>query len=105
MPVLYLLHFNHRYPNGRRPQHYMGVAADLDKRVREHRAGNPGKGGSLTRALKVHGIEFVVARVWEFGTADEAFAMEKRIKKAHHHRRHCPVCRFARGEPDGTKGS
>jgi predicted GIY-YIG superfamily endonuclease len=73
MAFVYLLHFDERYPAGRRPGHYLGVAKDLERRLREHRAGNPGKGGSLTRAIKAKGIGFLVAWSREYATADEAF--------------------------------
>lgn len=93
MSTVYLLHFSERYPAGRRPQHYVGVARDVDKRVAEHRNGNPGKGGSLTRAIKAKGITFVVAEEWHFGTADDAFEFERKLKRQRHHARHCPVCK------------
>lgn len=92
MITLYLLHFNERYPAGKRPGHYMGVAADFQRRLREHMAGNPGKGGSLTRALKAKGIGFRVAMTWEFKTPAEAFSEERRLKRGRHHHRHCPFC-------------
>lgn len=93
MSTVYLLHFDDRYPAGRRPQHYIGVAVDVDKRLAEHRNGNPGKGGSLTRALKAKGIGFRVAEEWHFGTADEAFEFERKLKKQRHHARHCKFCK------------
>jgi predicted GIY-YIG superfamily endonuclease len=93
MSTVYLLHFDEPYPAGRRPQHYVGVARELDKRVAEHRNGNPGKGGSLTRALKDKGIGFTVVEEWHFATADEAFAFEKKLKRRRKHKRHCRICR------------
>lgn len=90
---VYLLHFDRPYPAGRRPRHYLGVAADLDRRVADHRRGNPGKGGSLTRALKAAGIEFKLARSWAFETADEAFEFERKLKRRRRHSAHCPDCK------------
>lgn len=91
MSVVYLLHFNECYPNGRKPQHYMGVAVDLAKRIREHENGS--SKGALTRALRKVGIGFQVAQTWSFGTPDEAFAFEKQAKRQKQHSRFCPVCR------------
>jgi predicted GIY-YIG superfamily endonuclease len=90
--TVYLLHFNERYPAGRRPGHYLGVARDFQKRMAEHRRGNPGKGGSLTRALAARGIGFLVAQTWEFEDSDDAFAWERGLKRSRHHHRLCPIC-------------
>lgn len=105
MSTVYLLHFSERYPAGRRPQHYVGVAVDVDRRVAEHRNGNPGKGGSLTRAIKAAGITFVVAEEWHFGTADEAFEFERKLKKQRHHARHCKFCKGEKTCPTSTARS
>lgn len=56
MIVVYLLHFARRYPRGRQPQHYIGVAADLDRRMGEHRAGSAKS--RLTRAFPFRGYPF-----------------------------------------------
>lgn len=90
--IVYLLHFTQRYPTGHRPQHYLGVAADLPKRLREHRAGNPGKGGALPRAMAQAGISFELVASWEFKEPWQAFAHERALKRAHHHARLCPRC-------------
>jgi hypothetical protein len=45
---VYLLHFEKPYPNGRHPQHYLGVAQDVEDRILEHRAGS--SKSRLTRA-------------------------------------------------------
>lgn len=94
--AVYLLHFDRRYPRGRRPQHYIGVSDDPERRFREHRNGNVGKGGSLMRALAAEKIGFQVARLEWYPTAAEAFRRERELKRARHHERRCTVCRPCR---------
>lgn len=90
MPTVYLLHFNEPYPNGHRPQHYLGVAANLDERVAEHRSGS--SKGRLTKALHEKGIGFIVARTWERKSSFGAFDLERRLKRSRRHRKLCPEC-------------
>lgn len=85
VPTVYLLHFDEPYPRGHRPQHYLGIAKDLDTRLAEHRSGS--SKSRLTRALKALGIGFVVARTWEGG-----FKLEKELKRRHRPASLCPIC-------------
>lgn len=91
MPVVYLLHFDEPYPNGRRPQHYIGVAQDFDARIHEHRSGS--SKGRLTRALFALKIGFQVARTWEYKTSHGAFEKERSLKRRRRHKDHCPLCK------------
>lgn len=94
MITVYLLHFDRPYPRGKHPQHYLGVAADFDQRMREHRSGS--SKGRLTRALYHAGIGFTVVRTWEFKVAYAAFNKERELKKQRNHARFCPTCQYAK---------
>lgn len=89
--TVYLLHADRPYiPAGceDRPWcwllHYLGSALDLDERVRTHRAG---RGANVCLVWKRAGITFTLARTW-----DGMRAEERRIKRAYHFRRICPLC-------------
>lgn len=89
---VYLLHFERPYPGGRKPQHYLGVAADLETRVREHQAGS--SKSRLTRACHLLGIAVQLVRSWKHPYPKAAFDRERRIKTAKQsYRRLCPICR------------
>jgi hypothetical protein len=92
--AVYLLHFASRHPAGRRPQHYAGVsrADSFEKRMEEHRRGNPGKGGALPRSFAALGVAFDVARRWNFEEPNSAFAFERSLKRGKHLSRQCPLC-------------
>src|SRR5262245_12154932 len=92
---VYVLHFDERYPAGRRPQHYVGVSVvtSLADRMRQHRTGNNGKKGSLMRALAAKGIGFQVVSVKGFPTAREAFDHERMLKRRRAHWRLCVMCK------------
>lgn len=80
--VVYLLHFEEPYRHAR---HYLGFAEDLDRRLREHRAG---RGARLLEVLAEHEIGFVVARTW---TGDRR--RERQLKTQGGAARLCPICR------------
>lgn len=91
MTHLYLLHFDRRYPGGRNPQHYLGVAHDAAARLAEHRAGN--SKGRLTRACAQRGIPVELVRVWRFPYPKAAFDREREIKRQKkNYSRLCPIC-------------
>lgn len=89
--TIYLLHFERRYPAGKRPGHYLGWTEreELQKRLDEHRAGH---GSVLMAVIKEAGIGFEVARLW-YGTR----YLERRLKK-HGPGRYCLICRKAQEE-------
>lgn len=88
---VYLLHFERPYPNGRHPQHYLGVAADLDRRLAEHRAGS--SKSRLTRACHLLGISVQLVRSWKLPYPKAAFDKERSIKRRKRNYRHlCPEC-------------
>ncbi len=89
-PCVYLLHFYERYPLGKRPQHYLGAAVDLERRLREHRSGS--SKSRVTRAFHAKGIGFWVVRVWARLTNAEAFELEKTLKRRRDPRFYCPIC-------------
>lgn len=78
MTYVYLLHFDQPYPNGRKPQHYLGVASDLETRMAEHRRGSAKS--RLTRAFALAGIAFTIVRTWRFEEAKDAFDHERKLK-------------------------
>lgn len=81
----YLLHFTSRYPNGNRPQHYLGWAKSLKHRLRAHLAG---RGARLTQVVQKLGITWEVVAVWP----DASPELEKQLKRRHNHKHYCPVC-------------
>ena len=64
--MVYLLHFHQPIGNPHSPhgsaQHYLGWTDDLDKRIREHRKGNP-RASKLCAFAARQGISFTVAEV------------------------------------------
>ena len=81
--MIYILHFDEPYHHAR---HYVGYCADgtLAQRLARHRAG---QGSRLMLAVELAGIEFTVALTHP---GDRAF--ERRLKRAKHTSRFCPLC-------------
>lgn len=91
MAYVYLLHFASRYPGGRHPQHYLGVAQNAESRFNEHLAGS--SKSRLTRACKERGIAVELVRTWTFPYPKAAFDREREIKRRkENYSRLCPVC-------------
>lgn len=89
---VYLLHFEQPYPNGRHPQHYLGVARDVEERLGEHQSGS--SKSRLTRACRERGIEVELARSWKFPYPKKAFDFERKIKQRKRSYSHlCPTCK------------
>lgn len=89
---VYLLHFDH--PGGRHPQHYLGVARDVDQRFAEHCRGS--SKSRLTRACHEKGIG--VRLVWskKFRYAKAAFDYERAVKqRKKSYACMCPACKVA----------
>lgn len=84
---VYILHFDKPYKHAK---HYTGIAKNIEKRVKEHRAG---RGARLTQVLKENNIGFQYAVVKEYEDFSPAKAEEKRLKtKVKHPSRFCPIC-------------
>jgi len=82
MRGVYLIHFDPAYRHAR---HYMGWAADIERRVEEHRKGT---GARLTQVVAGTGADLVLARVWE----GQGRAFERRLKNRKEAPRLCPIC-------------
>lgn len=89
-PGVYLLHFTRRY---RHAGHYTGWAADVARRLDEHRAG---RGARLVEVVTAAGVPWQLARVWP--GADRA--KERRLKRSGGASRYCPVCRVDPTKPE-----
>lgn len=83
--TVYLLHFNKPY---RHAQHYIGYAANLDRRLAAHRAGH---GARLLEVINAAGITWEMARTW-----DGDRTLERRLKNWHKASQLCPICRALR---------
>ena len=84
--TVYLLHFEKPISPNHTCQHYLGVANDLEARIRHHR-----RGTSKVRLLEVakeRGIDFVVARTWDGGKE-----LERKLKGRKNSFDLCPICR------------
>jgi predicted GIY-YIG superfamily endonuclease len=84
MCVVYLLHFDRPISPDHTCQHYMGSADDLERRIKEHRAG---QGSRLCEVAKERGIGFVIVRIWQ---GDRK--LERKLKKRKNGPRLCPIC-------------
>ena len=92
MNGVYLLHFDPAYRHAR---HYLGWAADIERRVGEHRKG---MGARLTQVVVESGAELVLARVW----TGEGRGFERTLKNQKHAPRLCPICRgMTSQQPNG----
>lgn len=79
--VVYLLHFSSPLAHAR---HYLGTAKDLERRLKQHRAG---KGARICAVAVEQGIELILARTWRGGRR-----LERALKNQHNAPRLCPVC-------------
>jgi hypothetical protein len=83
--MIYLLHFDRPLHHAR---HYLGYAADIDKRVARHWAGH---GSRLVRAVMQAGIGVKVVCRW-----DGDRHLERKLHNRKNSSRLCPICREAR---------
>jgi predicted GIY-YIG superfamily endonuclease len=83
--MIYLLHLDR--PLGH-ASHYLGYAADVGKRLDEHRSG---RGARMLAAAAERGIGFELVRVWPGGREEE-----RSLKRQKNAPRYCYVCRIAR---------
>lgn len=90
--TVYLLCFAHSpYKHAK---HYLGATGmPLAHRLGAHRGENhTGRPAKLLSALLGAGGDFVVADVWETDTREEAFELEKRLKRFRAPGRICSIC-------------
>lgn len=85
---LYLLHFDPPYEHA---GHYLGWAANIERRVAEHLAASSAA-SPLVRAAIAAGSVVSLARVWVGGDR----TLERRLKRRHEGPRLCPLCRPVR---------
>ncbi len=79
--VIYLLHIHPPYKQAR---HYLGIAQDLDARLRLHQDGH---GARLTQVCLESGRTLVLVRTWEGSRNDE-----RRLKNQKNGPRLCTLC-------------
>jgi predicted GIY-YIG superfamily endonuclease len=85
MGVCYLLHFHQLIAPGKHTtRHYLGYAEDLERRIKEHRAG---QGARLTEVAKERGITFSLVRCW---IGDRK--LERKLKNLKNGPKLCPLC-------------
>lgn len=84
--TVYLLHFGEPYPRDERAgvQHYLGWAADAERRLAEHLAGH---GSPLVAAVHRAGIAVELVATWP-GTRHD----ERARKRRRRHADYCPRC-------------
>jgi hypothetical protein len=94
--TVYLLHFDQPYRHAR---HYQGWAADLERRLAEHRAGGQAA-ARLMQVIHAEGIGCTLARTWR-GTRGR----ERQLKVQGGASRRCPVCIAVRdaSRPSGRR--
>jgi predicted GIY-YIG superfamily endonuclease len=98
--TVYLLCFTQPVgPAHHRASHYIGLTVNLDNRMREHRSG---QGAALCRALRQQGGDFVVVRTWEAKGNQEAYALERRLKRWRNHSHLCPACKSSKSRRKAT---
>lgn len=93
---LYLLCAVERYPNGKRPRHYIGAAVDIADRIYKHRTAPDVR---LLQVMRDAGIDWECVRVWigpELCNTSARYHAERRLKTGGHYDRLCPHC-----NPDG----
>jgi hypothetical protein len=88
--AVYLLHYVRPYPNGRQPQHYIGYARNVKRRVQQHATGT--SRARLPTVMYERGIPFIVARIWPDGD----LALERRLHRWNKPAALCPTCGFSR---------
>lgn len=91
---VYILHFRTPLAGGRKQsQHYVGWSRHWAYRIGQHR---DGKGARIMAVCADRGITFqiaaVVASLEHDGRTYTGTALERYIKRQHHHARYCPLC-------------
>lgn len=88
MPYVILLHFDRPVNDDRPAQHYLEFAEDIDRRLRDHVAGDRTRTSGIMFACHERGIGFTVARVWKDGTRRD----EYRLRQLGKNPKLCPIC-------------
>jgi predicted GIY-YIG superfamily endonuclease len=82
MRGVYLLHLNTPMHHAR---HYLGYAADIDRRIQAH--GTP-TGARMLQVARERGITWQLARTWKHATRTD----ERHLKNQKNAPRLCPLC-------------
>jgi len=96
-PLVYLIHFDEPLKHA---LHYIGSTCHLPERIRCYHAGNADSARLMAAAHKAE-ITWRIARVWTFGTGQQARDWEYMFKKGADGKQHirpsarCPVCERA----------
>ncbi len=85
---VYLIHFDEPYQHAR---HYLGVAHNVDERLRQHRRGRSAGGARLMEVVTQAGITWRLARTWNGGRD-----LERQLKGWNNGCRLCPICKAER---------
>ena len=90
---VYLIHFSAPLGNPAKRHgmatHYTGSTSLLDERLLRHANGN---GSAIMAAVHDRGIEWQLVRLWPCESKEAALALERRLKRAGHGPRYCPLC-------------
>jgi predicted GIY-YIG superfamily endonuclease len=89
MSGVYLLHFHSPISAGHPCRHYLGSAADVGKRLAQHKAG---RGSRLCQVAVERGVGFELVRVWPQTSVREARTLERALKAQKNGPRFCPIC-------------
>ena len=79
--IVYLLHFDRPYKHA---QHYIGYSSNHVQRLAHHAQGT---GSRLLQVVRMAGITWVVAALWQ---GDRR--AERRLKRWGSAKRQCPIC-------------
>lgn len=83
---LYILHFDVPLHHA---AHYVGVTADLEKRLEKHRSG---RGAKILKAVQSLGGTWRLATVYEIAEIKDMYRVEKKVKDSHGGRPYCTIC-------------
>lgn len=91
---VYLLHFHTPLAGGAKSSsHYVGWSRHYAYRIAQHRAG---AGARILQVCADRGIAFdvaiVISELEHAGVTYRGTALERYIKRQHHHARYCPLC-------------
>jgi len=79
----YLIHLHTKIHHA---GHYVGATNDIESRLKQHAVGN---GARLLEVAMERDITWELAKLW---TSDDAFGVERVLKRRHNGRKYCPLC-------------